>query len=86
MRIAFARMCGRHWFGPPSSAGRIMARASHMLVAHPEAPAKTLDALIKAAKANPGMLSFASFGTGTSPHLAIEMLKAQSGIDLVHVP
>lgn len=32
------------------------------------------------------MLTFASFGTGTSPHLAIEMLKAQSGADLIHVP
>lgn len=63
-----------------------MAYTPHMLVAHPEAPATTLDKIVAEAKANPGMLSFASFGTGTSPHLAIEMLKAQSDIDVVHVP
>src|SRR6202000_588295 len=42
--------------------------------------------LRKEAKANPGKLSFASFGNGSSAHLAGEMLKLQMGIDIVHVP
>ncbi|HYG44501.1 MAG TPA: tripartite tricarboxylate transporter substrate binding protein [Bordetella sp.] len=63
-----------------------LAYTPHMLVAHPDAPAKTLGDLVAYAKQHPGALSFASFGTGTSPHLAIEMLKAQAGIDVVHVP
>lgn len=76
------RYDSRNDFAPVS----YMAYTPHMLVAHPDAPAKSLDDLIAYAKKEPGMLSFASFGTGTSPHLAIEMLKAQSGVDLVHVP
>src|SRR5690606_39165319 len=63
-----------------------MASTPHMLVASPKVEAKTLDSVIAAAKKDPGLLSFASFGTGTSPHLAIEMLKAQTGTDLAHVP
>lgn len=63
-----------------------MAYTPHMLVANPKVEAKTLDSVIAAAKKDPGLLSFASFGTGTSPHLAIEMLKAQTGTDLAHVP
>ena len=63
-----------------------MVFTPHMLVAHPEAPALTLKDIIAKAKDDAGVLTFASFGTGTSPHLAIEMLKAQTGADLVHVP
>jgi len=60
--------------------------SQHVLVAHPDAPAKTLDDLVAYAKRHPGVLAFASPGTGTSPHLAIEMLKTQAGVDLVHIP
>lgn len=63
-----------------------LAYTPHMLVAHPEAPALTLKDLIEQGKKGNELLTFASFGTGTSPHLAIEMLKAQSGADLIHVP
>ena len=47
---------------------------------------KTLAEFIAYAKANPGKLSFASFGTGSSSHLYGEMLKSSAGIDMVHVP
>ncbi|HKU48194.1 MAG TPA: tripartite tricarboxylate transporter substrate binding protein [Burkholderiales bacterium] len=56
------------------------------LVAHPALPANTLDELIKLAKAKPGTINYASYGSGSQPHLAGEMLKYKAGIDLVHVP
>ena len=57
-----------------------------VLVVNPSLPIKTLKELIAYAKANPGKLSYASSGAGGSPHLAGEMLKLRSNIDLLHVP
>lgn len=57
-----------------------------MLVAHPSLPANSVDELIKLAKAKPGSINYASYGSGSQPHLAGEMLKNKAGIDLVHVP
>jgi tripartite-type tricarboxylate transporter receptor subunit TctC len=57
-----------------------------LLVGHPALPANTLDELIKLAKAKPGSINYASYGSGSQPHLAGEMLKHKAGIDLVHVP
>jgi tripartite-type tricarboxylate transporter receptor subunit TctC len=57
-----------------------------LLVAHPSAPYNTLDELIRAAKAKPGSINYASYGSGSQPHLSGEMLKYKAGIDLVHVP
>jgi tripartite-type tricarboxylate transporter receptor subunit TctC len=57
-----------------------------LLVAHPSLPANTLDELIKLAKAKPGSINYASYGSGSQPHLAGEMLKNKAGIDLVHIP
>jgi tripartite-type tricarboxylate transporter receptor subunit TctC len=57
-----------------------------LLVAHPSMPFNTLNELIKAAKAKPGSINYASYGSGSQPHLAGEMLKYKAGIDLVHVP
>jgi tripartite-type tricarboxylate transporter receptor subunit TctC len=56
------------------------------LVAHPAVPFNDLEGLIKAAKAKPGTINYASYGSGSQPHLAGEMLKNKAGIDLVHVP
>ena len=53
---------------------------------NPALPVKTLPELIKYAKDNPGKLSYASTGIGTVPHLAFEILKTMSGIDITHVP
>ena len=57
----------------------------HILVVHPGVKASTIQELVTLAKQQPGRLTYASFGSGSSPHLAGEMLKMQSGVDLVHV-
>jgi tripartite-type tricarboxylate transporter receptor subunit TctC len=57
-----------------------------VLVANAGVPFNTLPELIAHAKKNPGRLQYASPGTGTSAHLAGELLKGEAGIDLVHVP
>ena len=57
-----------------------------VLVAHPSVPANSVKELIAYAKANPGKLSFASYGNGTSAHLAGELFKLLAGVDLLHVP
>jgi tripartite-type tricarboxylate transporter receptor subunit TctC len=56
------------------------------LVAHPSLPVKTTADLIALAKAKPGKLNYASAGSGSTPHLSLEMLKTMAGIDMVHVP
>jgi tripartite-type tricarboxylate transporter receptor subunit TctC len=57
-----------------------------VLVAHPGAPFNSIQEMIGYAKAHPGKLAYASPGTGTSAHLAGELLKNEAGIDMVHVP
>lgn len=57
-----------------------------LLVAHPSVPANTLPELIRLAKDKPGSINYASYGSGSQPHLSGEMLKNKAGIDLVHVP
>jgi len=56
------------------------------LVVHNAVPAKSVRELIALARAQPGKLTFASGGTGTSQHLAAELFKAMARVDLVHVP
>jgi tripartite-type tricarboxylate transporter receptor subunit TctC len=58
----------------------------HLMVAHPSFGADTLEGLIALAKRKPGVISYASYGTGSHAHLATEILKFKAGIDLVHVP
>jgi len=57
-----------------------------LLVAHPGVPFNDLKGLIETAKAKPGSINYASYGSGSQPHLAGEMLKNKAGIDLVHIP
>jgi tripartite-type tricarboxylate transporter receptor subunit TctC len=57
-----------------------------VMVAHPSVPAKTVAELIVHAKANPGKVTMASFGTGSASHLAGELFKLMAGVDMVHVP
>jgi tripartite-type tricarboxylate transporter receptor subunit TctC len=57
-----------------------------LLVVHPSVPAKTLKELLDLAKAKPGGLNYASSGPGTPYHMAGELFKAMSGVDIVHVP
>lgn len=63
-----------------------VVRSHTVLSAHVSAPFNTVAELVAYAKANPGKLSYASFGVGTSAHLNGELLKRRAGIDLVHVP
>jgi tripartite-type tricarboxylate transporter receptor subunit TctC len=53
---------------------------------NPSLPARTVAEFIAYAKANPGRINIASFGAGTIAHLAIELIKGTTGIDMVHVP
>ena len=57
-----------------------------LLVANPALPANNLPELIRLAKERPGSINYASYGSGSQPHLSGEMLKYKAGIDLVHVP
>ena len=60
--------------------------APSVLTTHPSFPAKTLKDVIALARAKPGIYSYASTGIGSSPHLAGELLKMRTGIDIIHVP
>jgi tripartite-type tricarboxylate transporter receptor subunit TctC len=64
----------------------LMTKAHIVLVVNPDTPAKDLRELLALAKAKPGALSWASAGNGSTSHLAVELLKVNAGIDVVHVP
>ncbi len=57
-----------------------------LLVAHPSLPAKNARELIALAKARPGVLTFASAGHGTPPHMAGELFRSMAHIDITHIP
>ncbi|HSI57627.1 MAG TPA: tripartite tricarboxylate transporter substrate binding protein [Ideonella sp.] len=57
-----------------------------VLTLHPSVPARNAKELVAYAKANPGKLSFGSFGTGSVSHIYGEVLAQNQGLDLVHVP
>jgi tripartite-type tricarboxylate transporter receptor subunit TctC len=67
---------------PVASIGRVPL----VMVVNPSVPAKTVPEFIAFAKANPGKISMASGGNGTTPHVAGELFKMMAGIDMVHVP
>ena len=62
------------------------AATPNMIVVHPSVKAENLNELIALAKSQPGTLSFASAGNGSTSHLCGETLKATAGIDIVHIP
>lgn len=64
----------------------LIATVQNLLVVHPSVPATTVSELVDLARANPGRLSFASTGNGTSGHLSGELLKHMAKIEMVHVP
>jgi tripartite-type tricarboxylate transporter receptor subunit TctC len=63
-----------------------IARAPLVLLVHPSIPANTVPEFIAYAKTNPGKMNMASGGIGTTPHVAGELFKIMTGIDMVHVP
>jgi tripartite-type tricarboxylate transporter receptor subunit TctC len=64
----------------------MLAKSVNVLVVHPSVPAHNVRELIDHAKANPGKLNFSSSGIGASSHLAGELFKQVTGVDIVHVP
>jgi tripartite-type tricarboxylate transporter receptor subunit TctC len=63
-----------------------LMRTPNVMVVPPPLPVKTVAEFIDYAKANPGKLSYASSGNGTSVHMSAELFKAMTGTNLVHVP
>jgi tripartite-type tricarboxylate transporter receptor subunit TctC len=63
-----------------------LVRAPNVMVVNPTVPAKTVPELIAYAKANPGKINMASPGIGTTPHLAGELFKTMTGVNIQHVP
>src|SRR6266487_3510119 len=64
----------------------LAALSPQILVAHPSVPANNIRELIALAKAQPGKLNYASVGTGSPGHIAGELFKLKTGVDMVHVP
>jgi len=64
----------------------LIVSVPQLIAANPNAPAKTLQEMVALAKAKPGDFAFASVGNGTPSHIAGELLKLKTGIDMVHVP
>jgi tripartite-type tricarboxylate transporter receptor subunit TctC len=64
----------------------IGAKGPLVVVVNAQLPVKNVQELIAYGKANPGKLSYASFGTGTSAHIFGETFKANTGVDMEHIP
>lgn len=64
----------------------LLGATPNVLLTHPSTPWKSLADVLTAAKSQPNHWSFASPGSGSTAHLAAELLKMQTGVDLVHVP
>src|SRR5262249_25508281 len=63
-----------------------LVRVPHVMEVNPAFPAKTVPEFIAYAKANPGKVNMASAGVGAPAHIAGEMFKMLTGINMVHVP
>ena len=64
----------------------LLAVSPFILVANPHVDAKTVPELLALAKARSGTFTFASAGNGTVPHLAAEMFRLRTGMDMTHIP
>ena len=64
----------------------LVASTPYLLVLHPGVKANNLKEFIALAKSQPGKLNYASAGTGSTTHLAMEMLNRAAGMDIVHIP
>jgi len=63
-----------------------IASISNVVIVPPDSPARTVGELIAAAKKEPGKLSFASSGAGSSTHMSVELFKSMTGTDILHIP
>ena len=64
----------------------LISIGGYVLIAHPKAPFNSFPEMIRYARANPGKLTYASYGNGSAVHLAMEMLKSYSGAFILHIP
>jgi tripartite-type tricarboxylate transporter receptor subunit TctC len=64
----------------------LVGSGANIVVAHPSLAVRSLKELIALAKSKPGVLHYASPGSGSTAHLSAELLKIEAGIDIVHVP
>ena len=64
----------------------LMALMPSLLTTHPTLPVKNVKELVALAKSKPGEMTYASTGNGTSPHMLMEMFKAMTGVQVIHVP
>ncbi len=64
----------------------LLAVTPYLLVVHPDVKARTLKEFIEVARAQPGKLNYASAGTGSTTHIAMEMLKLASTTFMLHIP
>ena len=64
----------------------IAIRAPNVLAVHPSVAAASVGELIALARVRPGVLNYASVGSGSTAHLAAELFKAMAGVDIVHIP
>lgn len=71
-----------HGFTPITA----LVRFPWVLVVHPSLPVHDFQELVAYARANPGKLSYGSFGLGSSGHISMDYLKRLLGLDIVHVP
>jgi tripartite-type tricarboxylate transporter receptor subunit TctC len=75
-------------YNPPRdfAAVSLLATSSFILLVNPSVPAKSVQDLIALAKASPGKLDYASSGSGSSLHMTMELFRAATGVDMLHVP
>jgi tripartite-type tricarboxylate transporter receptor subunit TctC len=71
-----------HDFAPITQA----VNYTNLLVVHPSAGVKSVDELLKLARAKPGSLSYGTAGNGTPPHMTGELFKAYTSVNIVHIP
>lgn len=64
----------------------LISSAPNVLVVHPSVPAKSVQELITLARQRPGLLNYASNGTGTLSHLTGELFSQRTGVKMVHIP
>lgn len=64
----------------------LLGAVQHILVAHPSLPVKTTRDVVVLARARPKDIAYATFGTGSMPHMAGELFQQMTGVSLLHVP
>ena len=64
----------------------LIAAAPYLIAVHPSLPARSMKELLALARARPGQLNYASGGSGTGPHMTLELLKLGTGTSIVHIP